>query len=183
MIREIVIYGDPILRTKGRKVTEVNDDVRQLVADMLETMQEAGGVGLAAQQVGEALQLTVIDVSQAENRPSRMWINGEEVDPNDHMPLVLLNPELTLSRETEVGPEGCLSFPEVSADITRATRVTVKATDLEGKPVEFEAEGLLSRAAQHETDHLNGILFIDRMSSAAKVSVGSKLKRLAAGEV
>ena len=108
MIREIVIYGDPILRTKGRKVTEVNDDIRQLVADMLETMQEAGGVGLAAQQVGKALQLTVIDVSQAENRPSRMWINGEEVDPNDHMPLVLLNPELTLSRETEIGPEGCL---------------------------------------------------------------------------
>jgi peptide deformylase len=99
MIREIVIYGDPILRTKGRKVIEVNDDIRQLAADMLETMQDAGGVGLAAQQVGEALQLTVIDVSHAENRPSRMWINGEEVDPDDHMPLVLLNPELKLSRE------------------------------------------------------------------------------------
>jgi peptide deformylase len=183
MIREIVIYGDPILRTKGRRVTQVNDDIRQLAADMLETMQDAGVVRLATKQVGEAFQLTVIDVSHAENRPSGMWINGEEVEPNDQMPLVLLNPELKLSRETEIGPEGCLSFPEVSADITRAARVTVQATDLEGKPVEFEAEGLLSRAAQHETDHLNGILFIDRMSSAAKVSLGSMLKRLAAGEV
>lgn len=183
MIREIVIYGDPVLRTKGRKITKLDDDIRQLAADMLDTMHEAGGVGLAAQQVGEAWQLTVIDVSNAENRPSQMWINEEEVDPNEHMPLVLVNPELKLSRETEVGPEGCLSFPEVNAEITRAVRVTVKATDLDGNPVAFEAEGLLSRAAQHEVDHLNGVLFIDRMNSAAKVSLGGKLKRLAAGEV
>jgi peptide deformylase len=182
MIREVVIYGDPVLRTKGRKLTEVDDDIRQLAADMLETMHEAAGVGLAAQQVGEALQLTVIDVSNAENRPSRMWISGEEVDPNEHMPLILVNPELKLSRETELGPEGCLSFPEVTADITRASHVSVKATDLDGNPVEFEAEGLLSRAAQHEVDHLNGILFIDRMNSATKASLGSKLKRLAARE-
>jgi peptide deformylase len=183
MIREIVIYGDPVLRAKGKKVTKVDDEIRQLAADMLETMHEAGGVGLAAQQVGEPLQLTVIDISQAENRPSRMWINGAEVDPKDHMPLVLINPELILSKETEIGPEGCLSFPEVTADITRAARTTVKASDLDGNQIEFEAEGLLARAAQHEVDHLNGILFIDRMSSATKVSLGSKLKRLAAGEV
>jgi peptide deformylase len=183
MIREIVIYGDPVLRTKGRKITKIDDDIRQLAADLLDTMHEAGGVGLAAQQVGEAWQLTVIDVSNAENRPSQMWINEEEVDPSEHMPLVLVNPELNLSRETEVGPEGCLSFPEVNAEITRAVRVTVKATDLDGNPVAFEAEGLLSRAAQHEVDHLNGVLFIDRMNSAAKVSLGGKLKRLAAGEV
>jgi peptide deformylase len=183
MIREIVIYGDPVLRTKGRKITKIDDDIRQLAADLLDTMHEAGGVGLAAQQVGEAWQLTVIDVSNAENRPSQMWINEEEVDPSEHMPLVLVNPELKLSRETEVGPEGCLSFPEVNAEITRAVRVTVKATDLDGNPVAFEAEGLLSRAAQHEVDHLNGVLFIDRMNSAAKVSLGGKLKRLAAGEV
>jgi peptide deformylase len=182
MIREVVIYGDPVLRTKGRKITVVDDDIRQLAADMLETMHEAAGVGLAAQQVGEALQLTVVDVSNAENRPSKMWVNGEEVDPNEHMPLILVNPELKLSRETEVGPEGCLSFPEVTADITRAAHVTVKATDLDGNPVEFEAEGLLSRAAQHEVDHLNGVLFIDRMNSATKASLGNKLKRLAARE-
>jgi peptide deformylase len=145
-------------------------------------MHEAHGVGLAAQQVGEAIQLTVLDVSDAENRPSRMWIDGQEVDPKEHMPLILLNPQLELSRETEIGPEGCLSFPEVTAEISRAERVKVTALDLDGKPVSFEAEGLLSRAVQHETDHLNGILFIDRMSSAAKVTLGSKLKKLAAGE-
>ena len=87
-----------------------------------------------------------------------------------------------MSRETEIGPEGCLSFPEITADISRAEHVKVTALDLEGKPVSFEAEGLLSRAVQHETDHLNGILFIDRMSSAAKVTLASKLKKLAAGE-
>ena len=182
MIREIVIYGDPVLRKKGKQINKITEDIRTLAQDMIETMQEAHGVGLAAQQVGEAIQMTVIDVSDAENRPSRMWIDGQEVDPKDHMPLILLNPQLELSRETEIGPEGCLSFPEVTADITRAERVKVTALDLDGKPVSFEAEGLLSRAVQHETDHLNGILFIDRMSSAAKVTLGSKLKKLAAGE-
>jgi peptide deformylase len=182
MIREIVIYGDPILRKKGKQIGKVTDEIRTLAEDMIETMHEAHGVGLAAQQVGEPIQLTVIDVSDAENRPSRMWIDGQEVDPKEHMPLILLNPQLELSRETEIGPEGCLSFPEVTAEISRAERVKVTALDLDGKPVSFEAEGLLSRAVQHETDHLNGILFIDRMSSAAKVTLGSKLKKLAAGE-
>ena len=182
MIREIVIYGDPVLRKKGKEIVKITDEIRAFAQDMIETMHEAHGVGLAAQQVGEAIQLTVIDVSDAENRPSRMWIDGEEVDPKEHMPLILINPQLELSRETEIGPEGCLSFPEVTADISRAERVTVTALDLEGKPVSFEAEGLLSRAVQHETDHLNGILFIDRMSSASKVTLASKLKKLAAGE-
>ena len=182
MIREIVIYGDPVLRKKGKQINKITEEIRTLAQDMIETMHEAHGVGLAAQQVGEAIQLTVIDVSDAENRPSRMWIDGQEVDPKEHMPLILLNPQLELSRETEIGPEGCLSFPEVTAEISRAERVKVTALDLDGKPVSFEAEGLLSRAVQHETDHLNGILFIDRMSSAAKVTLGSKLKKLAAGE-
>jgi peptide deformylase len=182
MIREIVIYGDPVLRKKGKQIDKVTDEIRTLAQDMIDTMHEAHGVGLAAQQVGETIQLTVIDVSDAENRPSRMWIDGQEVDPKEHMPLILLNPQLELSRETEIGPEGCLSFPEVTAEISRAERVKVTALDLDGKPVSFEAEGLLSRAVQHETDHLNGILFIDRMSSAAKVTLGSKLKKLAAGE-
>jgi peptide deformylase len=180
MIREIVIYGDPVLRKKGKPIREISEQIRQLAEDMIETMHEVHGVGLAAQQVGEPIQLTVIDVADAENRPSRMWIDGQEVDPKDHMPIILVNPELELSKETEVGPEGCLSFPEINADISRATRIKVKALDLEGQPVTFEAEGLLSRVVQHETDHLNGILFIDRMSSATKVSLGSKLKKLAA---
>ena len=182
MIREIVIYGDPVLRKKGKDIVKITDEIRAFAQDMIETMHEAHGVGLAAQQVGEAIQLTVIDVSDTENRPSRMWIDGEEVDPKEHMPLILINPQLELSKETEIGPEGCLSFPEVTADISRAEHVKVTALDLEGKSVSFEAEGLLARAVQHETDHLNGILFIDRMSSAAKVTLASKLKKLASGE-
>jgi len=180
MIRDIVKYGDPVLRTKGKRLETVDDEIRALAADMLETMYEANGVGLAAQQVGRALQLTVIDVSDAESRPSRMWLAGEEVDPKEHMPLILVNPELKLDDEVEIGTEGCLSFPEITAEIPRAVKVKVRAQDLNGNRVEFEAAGLLGRAVQHEADHLNGILFIDRMSSAAKVSVAGKLKRLVA---
>jgi peptide deformylase len=182
MIREIVIYGDPVLRKKGKQIDRITEEIQTLAHDMIETMHDAHGVGLAAQQVGEAIQLTVVDVSDAENRPSRMWIDSEEVDPIEHMPLILINPQLELSRESEIGPEGCLSIPEITADISRAAHVKVKALDLDGKPVSFEAEGLLSRALQHETDHLNGILFVDRMSSATKATLVSKLKKLAAGE-
>ncbi|HEV3064140.1 MAG TPA: peptide deformylase [Chthoniobacterales bacterium] len=180
MIRDIVKYGDPVLRTKGKRLEAVGDEIRALAADMLETMYEANGVGLAAQQVGRALQLTVIDVSDAESRPSRMWLAGEEVDPKEHMPLILINPELQLGEEVEIGTEGCLSFPEITAEIPRALKVKVNAQDLNGNRVEFEAAGLLGRAVQHENDHLNGILFIDRMSSAAKAALAGKLKRLAA---
>jgi peptide deformylase len=180
MIRDIVKYGDPVLRTKGKRLETIDDEIRVLAADMLETMYEANGVGLAAQQVGRALQLTVIDVSDAESRPSQMWLAGEEVDPKEHMPLILINPELQLEDEVEIGTEGCLSFPEITAEIPRAVKVKVKAQDLNGNRVEFEAAGLLGRAVQHEADHLNGILFIDRMSSASKASLAGRLKRLAA---
>ena len=180
MIRDIVKYGDPVLRTKGKRLEAVDDEIRALAADMLETMYEANGVGLAAQQVGRALQLTVIDVSDAESRPSRMWLAGEEVDPKEHMPLILINPELQLGEEVEIGTEGCLSFPEITAEIPRALKVKVNAQDLNGNRLAFEAAGLLGRAVQHENDHLNGILFIDRMSSAAKAALAGKLKRLAA---
>jgi peptide deformylase len=180
MIREIVIYGDPVLRTKGKRIEQIDDEIRVLAADMLETMYEANGVGLAAQQIGRALQLTVIDVSDAESRPSQMWIAGEEVDPKEHMPLILINPEVQLGEEMEIGTEGCLSFPEITAEIPRSTKVKVSAQDLLGNRIEFEAAGLLGRAVQHETDHLNGILFIDRMSSATKAALAGKLKRLAA---
>jgi len=146
---------------------------------MLETMHAANGIGLAAQQIGQALQLTVLDVSQVEDRPSRMTLNGQPVpDLETAMPLVLVNPMLRLSEETEIGSEGCLSFPEITADIERASSVEVEAETLEGETLRIEASGLLARALQHEIDHLNGILFIDRMSSAAKASHGSRLKRL-----
>ena len=180
MIRDIVIYGEPVLRTKGKLVEKIDDEIRALAADMLETMYNASGVGLAAQQVGRALKLTVIDVSDAESRPSRMWLGGEEVDPKEHMPLILINPELQLGEELELGTEGCLSFPEITAEIARPGKVKVVAQDLQGNRLEFEAAGLLGRALQHEMDHLNGILFIDRMSSAAKASLAGRLKRLVA---
>ena len=180
MIRDIVFYGEPVLRSKGKQIDKIDEEIRLLAADMLETMYDANGVGLAAQQVGRAVQLTVIDVSDAESRPSQMWIAGEEVDPKEHMPLILINPEVQLGEELEIGTEGCLSFPEITAEVPRATKVKVTAQDLLGNRIEFEAAGLLGRAVQHETDHLNGILFIDRMSSASKAALAGKLKRLAA---
>jgi peptide deformylase len=174
----IVKYGDPVLRAKGKRVTKVDERIRQFASDMLETMHDANGVGLAAQQIGEALQLTVLDISEVEDRPSTLKINGEEVDPVTAMPLILLNPELTLGEETVLGAEGCLSFPEINGDIVRSESVVAKAETLDGETLRIEASGLLARALQHEIDHLNGILFIDRMSSAAKASLASRLKRL-----
>lgn len=178
MTRPIVKYGDPVLRAKGKRIAQVDEHIRQLAADMLETMQAANGVGLAAQQVGEALQLTVLDVAGVEDRPSTLKINGQVLDPEKSMPLVLLNPQLALGEELVLGPEGCLSFPEITGDIVRSESVRATAETLDGKKLEIEATGLLARALQHEVDHLNGILFIDRMSSAAKASLGSRLKRL-----
>ena len=174
----IVKYGNPILRAKGKHIEQVDERIRALAADMLETMHAANGIGLAAQQVGATLQLTVVDVSQVEDRPSMMKLNGTEIDPASAMPLVLLNPRLELHEETTAGNEGCLSFPDITADIDRAISVRLEAETLEGETVRIEAAGLLARALQHEVDHLNGILFIDRMSSATKTSLSSRLKRL-----
>jgi peptide deformylase len=172
-------YGDPILRAKGKRIEEVDDKVRALAENMLETMHAANGIGLAAQQVGQAVQMTVVDVSQVEDRPSTLKLDGEPVaDLSAVMPLVLLNPVVLLGEETELGSEGCLSFPEVTADIERAITVEMEAETLEGETLRIEASGLLARALQHEVDHLNGILFIDRMSSAIKASHSSRLKRL-----
>ena len=107
MILPILQYGDPILRTKGKRIEEIDDRVRELAANMLETMHAAHGVGLAAQQIGEPLQLTVLDVSAVEDRPSMLKLDGIDVDPKTAMPLVLINPEIELHGETEVGVEGC----------------------------------------------------------------------------
>ena len=179
MILPILQYGDPILRTKGNRIEEIDGRIRELAANMIETMHAAHGVGLAAQQIGEALQLTVLDISAVEDRPSTLILDGKDItDPRTAMPLVLINPEIELRGETEVGVEGCLSFPEMTADIDRAHSVTVRAQNLEGEPIEIEANGFLARAIQHEHDHLDGILFIDRMSSAAKAALSSRLKRL-----
>jgi peptide deformylase len=178
MILPILEYGDPLLRAKGKPIENIEDRIRELAANMIETMHAANGVGLAAQQVGEALQLTVLDVSLVEDRPSTLKMDGKEIDPKAAMPLVLINPEIELHGATETGLEGCLSFPEITGDIERATSVIVRAQTLEGSTIEIEATGFLARAIQHEGDHLNGILFIDRMNSAAKAALSSRLKRL-----
>ena len=174
----ILQYGDPILRAKGRRIEKIDERIRQLTRDMIETMHAANGVGLAAQQVGEALQLTVLDVSQVEDRPSTMKLNGKDVDPRTAMPLVLINPEIKLAGETELAMEACLSFPEISGGIERAKSVIARAQSLEDGRIEIEASGLLGRAIQHEVDHLNGVLFIDRMNSAVKATLSSRLKRM-----
>jgi peptide deformylase len=178
MILPILQYGDPVLRAKGKPIEAIDDRIRELAENMIETMRAAHGVGLAAQQIGEPLQLTVLDVSAVEDRPSTLKLDGREIDPKTAMPLVLINPEIELRGETEVGIEGCLSFPEITGDIERAQSVIVRAQTLEGDTLHVEASGFLARAIQHEGDHLNGILFIDRMRSAAKAALSSRLKRL-----
>jgi peptide deformylase len=178
MILPILQYGDPILRAKGKRIDEIDNRIRELAANMIETMHAAHGVGLAAQQVGEALQLTVLDISAVEDRPSTLKLDGKDADPKSAMPLVLINPEIELHGETEIGVEGCLSFPEITGDIERAHSVIVRAQTLEGGTIQIEAGGFLARAIQHEGDHLNGILFIDRLRSAAKAALSSRLRRL-----
>ena len=178
MILPILQYGDPILRAKGKRIEQIDDRIRELAVNMIETMHAAHGVGLAAQQIGEALQLTVLDISPIEDRPSTLKLDGKDADPKTAMPLVLINPEIELRGETEVGVEGCLSFPEITGDIERAQSVIVRAQTLEGGTIQVEAGGFLARAIQHEHDHLNGILFIDRMNSAAKAALSSHLRRM-----
>src|SRR5664279_4823002 len=168
MILEIVKYGTPVLRQKGAKIEKITPEIKKLIADMFETMADRHGVGLAAQQVGVAKQLTVIDVREVTDRPSTLELKGQPADVNEFMPLVLINPQVKPVGPPVAGPEGCLSFPEIYADITRPEVVDVKALSLEGKPLEFRCGGLLARVVQHETDHLNGILFIDRMDKETK---------------
>ena len=185
MILEIAKYPDPILRAKGKKIAKITGEIRELAANMIETMNDARGVGLAAQQVSVPLQLAVLDVTKSEDRPSTMSIDGKEVELSEWMPMVLLNPELTLGKERETGNEGCLSFPELTGEIDRPASVTATGQllragtrEYDGEKITFHATGLLARALQHEADHLNGILFIDRMNSATKLSIQGKLKRM-----
>ena len=180
MILPIVKFGDPMLRTKGKAIEKITPEIKRLIDDMFETMHDAAGVGLAAQQVGQALQLTIIDVRAVKDRPSTMEIDGKPVDVAAHMPLVLLNPKITPFGNPAKGPEGCLSFPEIYTDITRPESVEVEATNAEGKTIRFKAGGLLSRAVQHEVDHLNAILFIDRMTTEAKAEVKDEIDALQA---
>jgi peptide deformylase len=145
---------------------------------MFETMYAHKGIGLAAQQIMMALQVTVIDVRGVTDRPSSLELNGKPADVDAFMPVVLINPQITPVGEAVAGPEGCLSFPEIFADIARPEFVDVTAQDKTGKPISFRCGGLLARAVQHEVDHLNGILFIDRMEKAAKENLKPELDDL-----
>ncbi|HUC85164.1 MAG TPA: peptide deformylase [Candidatus Acidoferrales bacterium] len=180
MILEIVKYGHPALRKKGELIEHITPEIRRLIADMFETMAENHGVGLAAQQVGVAKQLTVIDIRAVTDRPSTLELDGQPADPAGIMPLVLINPEIRPVGEPVTGPEGCLSFPEIFADISRPAVVDVKALDARGQPIAFRCGGLLARALQHEKDHLNGVLFIDRMDKKTKAELQPDLDALQA---
>ena len=180
MILEIVKYGHPALRQKGARIEKVTPEIKKLAADMFETMHTNHGIGLAAQQVGRALQLTVIDVREVKDRPSTLELKGKPSDPEAFMPLVLINPEVMPAGEAVKGGEGCLSFPEIFAEITRPESVEVKALNEKLKPVEFRCGGLLSRVIQHEVDNLNGILFIDRMTTVTKRELKPELEELQA---
>lgn len=182
MLLEIVQYGSPVLRQKGARIDKDSPAVRQLIADMLETMYANHGVGLAAQQVGHALQLTVIDVRGVTDRPSWAEVNGKPADLESLMPLVLINPQVTpvAGGQNAKGPEGCLSFPELYAEIVRPESVDVTALDGQRKEIRFRCGGLLARAVQHEVDHLNGILFIDRMDRKTKDELRPDLEALQA---
>lgn len=180
MILPIVKYGHPALRQKGARIEQITPEIQKLATDMIETMHANRGVGLAAQQIGRPLLLTVLDVREVKERPSWLELDGQPADVNTFMPLVLINPEIHPSGDPATASEGCLSFPEIFGEITRPESVDVKALNEKGRPLEFRCGGLLSRAIQHEMDHLNGILFIDRMTKATKEELQPQLDALQA---
>lgn len=167
-------YGEKVLREKANPVAVVDDRLRKLAADMLETMHDAKGVGLAAEQVGRLERMCVIDIPEG----------GEEADDEIFnapiaMPLVLFNPEIVAQEGSQRDKEGCLSFPNVGGTLTRAAQVTCQYLDAENCPQMITARGFLARALQHEIDHLNGVLYIDHMSAVERLAHSAKLKKLA----
>ena len=161
-VREILEYPHPVLREVAKPVARVDGEIRRLVDDMAETMYDAPGVGLAAPQIGVGQRVFVIDIA-GEDEPSEL--------------LVFINPELVETSGSQTWEEGCLSFPGVSEEIKRAEQVRVRALDRDGKGFGLEAEGLLAVAIQHEHDHLNGVLMIDKLSALKKRMMGRKLAK------
>ena len=155
MRREILIYPDPFLARKAAPVAAVDDRIRTLIRDMFETMYAAEGIGLAATQVGVAKRVIVLDVSPVDETIS---------------PMGVVNPEIVSRNGSVTGLEGCLSVPGVQGEVCRAETVEVRGMDEQGHPLRIRAAGILSRALQHEIDHLDGILFIERASSSAAAS-------------
>ncbi len=171
----ICTYGNPVLRKRAVEVKKVDDAVRALAQAMLETMHKERGLGLAAEQVGRTERLFVIDI------PAESDVGEGDVrdNPNVEMPLVLINPKVAgHTDDVQIGQEGCLSFPDIFAAVDRWYEIDAEYTDLEGNPQTLHAKGLLARAIQHESDHLDGILLVDRMSHVKKVALSGKLKRL-----
>lgn len=156
-------YGDPILRKKARTVDKINEDLLVLARDMVDTMYDAKGAGLAAPQVGVSLSLCVIDLSLGEER-------GHS--------LVMINPEILYREGNATIEEGCLSVPDIRTDVTRAEKVSVRFQNLEGNLLEMTCDGMLARAIQHEYDHLQGVLFVDRLGQIKKQFLKRKLKEI-----
>ena len=164
-LRPIIILPDPKLRLVSKKIERVDDDLRRLIDDMIETMHDAPGVGLAAIQVAEPLRLLVVDTAKKEEPPD---------------PQVFINPEIVWSsEERSTYEEGCLSIPEYYAEVERPASVRARALDREGKPREVLAEGLLATVIQHEIDHLDGVLFIDHISKLKRDRVIKKFQKAA----
>lgn len=164
MIYPIVKLGNMILETAAEKITEFDDELRKLADDMFESMYAAHGVGLAAPQIGISKRIAVIDVTFKEDPAQK---------------LVLVNPEILRTEGKQVGTEGCLSIPEFREKVTRPQRVTVRAQDLSGKFFEIAGQDLLARAFMHETDHLNGKLFIAHVSALKRDLIRRKVRKLA----
>jgi peptide deformylase len=156
----ILEYPDPRLRTRAKAVAEVDDKVRQLAADLLETMYAANGVGLAASQVDVHRRVIALDVSEGRNQP-----------------LVLINPELLNAEGKDPGEEGCLSLPGIYDKLSRATHIRIRALDLQGKAFEMQADGLLAVCIQHEMDHLEGKLFVDYLSELKRQLIRRRLEK------
>ncbi|MFT3782683.1 MAG: peptide deformylase [Nibricoccus sp.] len=179
MALPIVHYNSPVLRKKGAKISTFDPALRRLAQEMIETMHEAQGIGLAAQQVGQAIQLCVVDLREAKS--DFTWeIDGARPPLDLFMPMVIVNPELTLLPSPKTSyEEGCLSFPDIRGDIDRPDTISVKFLDGEGTPHQLTCNGLFSRCIQHEVDHLNGVLFIDRMAKKVRAPLEKAIKQLA----
>jgi peptide deformylase len=168
MIRPVRIYGDPALRTKAAEVAAFDDTLRELAADMRETMKAYNGVGLAANQIGVLQRILVVDVPLDDETRARH---------------VMVNPVILERSGSETGEEGCLSIPGIYEDVSRSFRLKVQALDEHGQAFELEASGYLARAIQHEVDHLDGVLFVDRLSPLKRQFLRRSLEAIARGEL
>jgi peptide deformylase len=177
---KIVHYNEPILHQKGEKIAAFDADLVRLTGEMIEAMHAAGGIGLAAQQIGLARQLCVVDLRESEQ--DFTWeIDGARPPLDLFMPLALANPHVTTVSKTPstVFEEGCLSFPKIRGDVVRPDAIVVKFHDERGVPHVLKCDGLLARCIQHEVDHLNGVLFIDRMDKHTRAEVDEAVRALA----